>query len=99
MADERELYPMPTVAEAAFPVLREVMKREESFPRNFGEWKAMWEIRRKQEEENGLDVQFIEVNPRGFANFCKARNKPADWLALIDYLSAKARSSAAKTRQ
>jgi hypothetical protein len=50
----------------------------------------LWEVRRNQEEANGFKIQWIDVQPSGFANFCKTRELPANWHSLILYTRAKA---------
>jgi hypothetical protein len=83
-------YPLPTISEARFPELLEIMKGEDSFPPTYARWQALWEVRRKQEEGSGFNIQFIDVQPSGFANFCKTRELPANWHSLILYTRAKA---------
>ena len=70
MAEEREIYLMPRITEAAFPELLELMVGEEDFPRTFREWTALWERRRLVEErDHGYDVVFIDVVPASLASY------------------------------
>jgi hypothetical protein len=90
MADEREIYLMPKVAEAAFAELQALMISEEEFPRGFGEWAALWDDRRKEEESNGYNVRFVDIVPEAFAKFCSTRKIPCSWTTLGQFITAKA---------
>lgn len=90
MADEREIYLMPRVAESAFAELKPMMKNEEEFPRTFGEWEALWDDRRKEEEGNGYNVRFVDVVPEAFAKYCSSRKLPCSWTTLGQFITAKA---------
>ena len=48
-----------------------MMEAEEEFPRTFGEWQALWDDHRKEEEEdgNGYNVRFVDVLPAAYAKF------------------------------
>ena len=90
MADEREIYLMPRIGESAFAELQPMMKAEEEFPRTFGEWAALWDDRRKEEEGNGYNVRFVDVLPVAFAKFCSSRKIPCSWTTLGQFITAKA---------
>jgi hypothetical protein len=88
MAEEREIYLMPRITEAAFPELLELMVGEEDFPRTFREWTALWERRRLMEErDHGYDVVFIDVIPASFASYCELLDFPTDWRGLGQYIA------------
>ena len=88
MAEEREIYLMPRITEAAFPELLELMVGEEDFPRTFREWTALWERRRLEEErDHGYDVVFIDVVPVSFANYCELLDLPTNWRGLGQYIA------------
>lgn len=91
MDDDRpQPYLLPRLTEAAFPDLQVLMMAEEEFPRSYEEWQSLWDDRRREEEGNGFKVIWIDVIPEAFAKFCRARSKPASWITLGDYITAKA---------
>jgi hypothetical protein len=81
---------MPRITEGAFTELQPMMKAEEEFPRTFGEWQALWDDRRKEEEGNGYNVRLIDVPPLAFAKFCSSRKIPCSWTTLGQFITAKA---------
>ena len=87
--DKPQPYLLPRVTEAAFSDLREMIIGEEDFPRTFGEWQALWDHRRKEEEGDGHKPVFVKVIPTAFAKFCKVHGKPAGWNSLGHYITAK----------
>lgn len=85
---DREIYPMPQLSEASFPDLAMLMRSETNFPATYAEWQALWLRRRREEEQRGFRVIFVDVRPAAFAQFCKGfiPPLPPSWGALTKFV-------------
>lgn len=89
------VYPMPQMPEPAFLELAELMTRERDFPANYAEWQALWARRRREEEQRGYRVIFVDVVPANFVEYCKQITPPLplSWGALTKYVASVAAGS------
>jgi hypothetical protein len=83
-------YPLLRLSEMIFPQMRDLMKIEPDSPSTYGEWVALWQRRRVEEQRRGYNVFFVDVDPDGFIEFCAAHTPPLPyiWGALTKYVGS-----------